>query len=517
MDVVFVRTEKGEAEITSRSNQLSHAAWLTLVMVDGRTSTSELVKLKPKLHDVEQSLKLLADGKFIDVAPQAAAQEEAAQEERTPPPTLEAEWGRRERDEEEASHERVAKTRIKRKRKISFAWLRRLVKRTVFAAVIPLFLALAALFLFPLSVYVPHVENMLSQKMQQPVSIAGLRFVLDPRPALVLRQVSVGPQVKIASVRVVPDLTSVHRPVKFISVVELESSTIDASELAKLAPLLKPSDNVRLRTVGFRELKVDVAGITLGPLTAEARLDDESTLEKAVVSTSGLNAEVTPTGKDYSVKITGKNWRLPIAPSLLLESLTATGTASENALSLPKMEAALHGGTANGGAHLNWSGGWSAEGSYLLKNLNIETLVPVFSQQFSTSGSLSGEYRFAAKSHDLASLLESPRADANFRVTKGVLQNVDIVETIKNARSTRGGKTYFDELTGSAALENDAYQFRQCKLTSGVVTVVGQFDISAADKLSGRLNVEFKPNPTRGTMAMQITGTLSDPVLKPLP
>ncbi|MGH8772176.1 MAG: hypothetical protein ACREV2_13525, partial [Burkholderiales bacterium] len=197
MDVVFVRTEKGDAEITSRSDQLSHTAWLTLVMVDGRTSTSELANLRPRLYDLEQSLKLLANGKFIDVAP--ALHEQVAPEERTPPPTLEAEWRK---DDEEASHERVAKTRIKRRRKISFAWLRRLIKRTVVAGVVLLLLALAMLFLFPLGIYAPHAEKILSQKMQQPVSITELRFALDPRPAVVLEQVSVGEKVRIASARV---------------------------------------------------------------------------------------------------------------------------------------------------------------------------------------------------------------------------------------------------------------------------------------------------------------------------
>lgn len=513
MDVVFVRTEKGDAEITSRSDQLSHTAWITLVMVDGRTSTSELANLRPRLYDLEQSLKLLANGKFIDVAP--ALHEQVAPEERTPPPTLEAEWRK---DDEEASHERVAKTRIKRRRKISFAWLRRLIKRTVVAGVVLLLLALAMLFLFPLGIYAPHAEKILSQKMQQPVSITELRFALDPRPAVVLEQVSVGEKVKIASARVVPDLLSLHRPVKYIAAVELDSSAMDLSELAKLTPLFsRDHSGYRLRKIVFTGLKVNVGGVALGPLSGEARLDDEAILGKAFVSTTGLSAEITPAGNDYHVKIAGKNWQLPLGPALLFDSIAATGTASADALSLPQIEAALYGGTAAGSAHLSWSDRWSAEGSYSLKNLNLEALVPVISRQFAASGSLSGEYRFTAQSHDLASLLDTPRAQATFNASKGVLQNVDIVETIKNAKSTRGGKTYFDQVTASMVLANGAYQFRQGKLTSGILGAAGQFDVSAADQLSGRMNVEFKPIPTRGTMTLQISGSVADPVLKPIP
>lgn len=517
---VFVRTEKGEAEITARSDRLPHTAWLTLVMVDGRTSVSELSSLKPKLHEVEQSLRLLTGEKFIDVTP-------AAREERVPPPTLEAEWSappeelrRGEPDDEEISHERVVKTSVRRKRRLSlsFAWLRRFVKRSAVAVVALLLLAVAASFLFPLSIAVPHVEKMLSEKMRQPVSVAGMRFVLDPRPAVVLKQVSVGPVVKIGSARVVPDLRTMHRPVKIISAVELESSAISMSELATLAPLIERDEGpFRVRTIAFREFKVDAGGVMLGPLTGDARLDEDAIFESAVVSTPGLTAEITPAAKDYRVNITGRNWQLPVSPALMLDDLRASGTVSANALSLPKIEAGMHGGTATGAMQLSWAGGWSAEGAYAINGLNLETLIPVFSRQFSTTGTLGGDYRFAAKSNDLARLFAAPKAEANFKAARGILQNADIVEALKKATSTRGGKTHFDELSGAVSLADNAYRFKQCKLVSGVVNAIGQFNVSADDQLAGRMNVEFKPIPSRGTMAMQIGGTISDPVLKPVP
>ncbi|MGH8728521.1 MAG: AsmA family protein [Burkholderiales bacterium] len=512
MDAVFVRTQKGEAEITSRSDQLSHTAWLTLVMIDGRTSAAELADLKPRLHDLEQSLKLLADAKFIDVAPATVA--DAPPEE--PPPTLDAEWRQPQPEEEEFSHERVVKVRVKRRRKISFQWLRRLIKRTTLAVVFLFLIALAALFLFPLSVYVPHVEKLLAEKIGQSVSVTSMRFVLEPRPALVLEGLSVGQNVKIARATVVPDWSTVHQPVKVISAIEFESSAMEAGELAKLHTLLK-RDSLRFRTILFNDLKVDAGGVPLGPMSGEARLGNEGGLQKAFVSAPGLKAEMTPSGENLRVTITGKNWQLPIGPALIFESLSASGTANADALSLGKIEASAYGGVVNGAAQLNWRDGWSGEGTYSLKNLDLETLVPVFSKQFSISGSLNGDFRLAAKSAALAGLLDSPKIEASFKAIKGVLQNVDLVETIKNAKSTRGGKTIFDEITGNAAVAGEIYQFKQCKLASGMLGAAGQFNVSAADQLSGRIAVEFKPIPERGQMAIQIGGTVADPVLKPVP
>ena len=512
MNGVFVRTEKGEREITSRSHTLSHTAWLTLVMVDGRSSVSELLKLKPRLYEVEQSLKLLADGSFIRVA-----DAQTVQEERTPPPTLEAEWSRREAEPEaEATHERVAKTRVKRRHKISFAWLKKLLKRTAVTALLLLLLAIAALFLFPLSVYVSQAERMLSQKLQQPVSITGMRFVLDPRPALVLRQLSIGPDLKIGSARIVPALTTLHRPVKTISSLELEASTLDAKQLAAFAPLLwQESDAIRVRSISFQDFKLNAGGVVFAPVNGTMRLDEQAIFQGANLSAAGLDVAVTPGQSDLNVKITGRSWQLPTGAPLSFDRLTASGKANADSIFLQQFDSALYGGVANGSVQITWKEGWELNASMAMKDLNTETLFPVFSRRFHLTGALDGNLRFDAKSSDLAALFSTPRADAGFKISKGVIQNIDVVEAIKNGKATRGGKTIFDELTGTAAFANGAYHFRQVKLTSGALGATGQFDVSASDQLSGRFNAEFKPLPARGNMAIQVTGTVADPVLKP--
>jgi hypothetical protein len=319
--------------------------------------------------------------------------------------------------------------------------------------------------------------------------------------------------VKIGSARLVPDFTTLDWPVKTISSLELESSALDARQLIAFAPLLQQeSDAIGVRKISFEDFKVNAGGVTLAPVNGTIRLGEQAIFQGANLSLAGLDVEINP---GQSVKISARNWQLPTGVPLSFDKLSASGKAYASGILLQQFDSALYGGAANGTVQITWDDDWGLNGSIAMKDLNTETLFPVFSKKLHMSGALDGNMKIDARSGDLAALFSTPKADAAFKISKGVIQNIDVVEAIKNAKATRGGKTIFDELTGTAALANGAYQFRQVKLNSGALSAAGQFDVSMSDQLSGRFNAEFKPLPARGNMVIQLTGTVADPVLKP--
>jgi uncharacterized protein involved in outer membrane biogenesis len=60
-----------------------------------------------------------------------------------------------------------------------------------------LILAMVAVYLTPLDVYVPEVEQVLSDQLHEPVSIRHIRIAVMPLPHLELHEVRLGDQKKI--------------------------------------------------------------------------------------------------------------------------------------------------------------------------------------------------------------------------------------------------------------------------------------------------------------------------------
>ena len=63
--VVFVKTEKGEAEIVSRAHKLNHGLRYALILVDGKSTVGEILTKSAGLPQIELALTQLATNGFI--------------------------------------------------------------------------------------------------------------------------------------------------------------------------------------------------------------------------------------------------------------------------------------------------------------------------------------------------------------------------------------------------------------------------------------------------------------------
>jgi hypothetical protein len=117
----------------------------------------------------------------------------------------------------------------------------------------------------------------------------------------------------------------------------------------------------------------------------------------------------------------------------------------------------------------------------------------------------------------LAQLMDAPQAQANFTLRKGTLDGVDLVRALQTParEGIRGGKSRFDELTGTMNVAGGRYQYRNLRLQSGLLVANGQFDVAPGQDVNGRVQVELKStsNQFRGNFA--IIGTLKAMMLKP--
>ena len=63
--LVFVKTKKGDEEITSRTYKLNHALRYVLILVDGKSTVKEIIDKGAGLPNMEQALNYLATADFI--------------------------------------------------------------------------------------------------------------------------------------------------------------------------------------------------------------------------------------------------------------------------------------------------------------------------------------------------------------------------------------------------------------------------------------------------------------------
>ena len=80
---------------------------------------------------------------------------------------------------------------------------------------------------------------------------------------------------------------------------------------------------------------------------------------------------------------------------------------------------------------------------------------------------------------------------------------------------TQGGATRFEEISGSLALTGGRYQYRSMKLSSGLLSAAGSFDVSPGKDVSGRITVELRSQAAQIKGNYVVDGDLKAIVLKP--
>ena len=146
------------------------------------------------------------------------------------------------------------------------------------------------------------------------------------------------------------------------------------------------------------------------------------------------------------------------------------------------MQARIAGGALNATIAAKWDGPLTVEGELRTENVRLQEVMPAFTSLFLAAGLLQVNGRYALRSDTLDGLFVAPRIDATFSIARGELKDIDLVRTIQASSGTafRGGRTPFDELTGTVQIAGGRYSYRQLQLTSGPLTASGAVDIGPA-------------------------------------
>ena len=190
---------------------------------------------------------------------------------------------------------------------------------------------------------------------------------------------------------------------------------------------------------------------------------------------------------------------------------------NDRAFAIDEFTGRVAGGYMQANGTLRWPGALIVQGAFTLQNVRLDELLPALTRHVSAKGALEADGRYEMRGDSAEALVASSRVDASFRVSRGEIENLDLLRGFHapGASDSRGGRTPFDKLTGTLHASPAGYEYRQVRLSSGPFNASGAFDVAPGGKLSGRVNAELVVGThVAARSAFEVSGTVSEPVLR---
>jgi hypothetical protein len=512
---------KAEAEIrasieeTARKKAGAELDFGPLTDMPPLTETPPLADLR-KDEEVQEARNEAAKHKEHEAKERAKAEEKAKKEaeahsrrEAKEKARAEEETRRQAEKEEKARAKAVAKSMRR-----PFNW-----KPVIIGSVVLLAAAVGLVQVVPLNNYIPKVEKLVSDSLQEPVTITNLRVSLIPTPQVNLEGVIIGKlkDFKIETVKV-PGLGLISGGGNALGNVEMQGITLEQDTLPRVAAWGKSSgQTLQFERVTFKNVRLALNNIQLAPLNGEFRFSGGAPQSASLRTMDGkISAQVSAKGGQFEVTVSAKDWQLPLGPEIIFDYLDAKGTATSESLQITDIDAKLYGGNAIGSATLEWGGAWNLSGSFEAKGLDLGPVLNIFARNFSMAGRLDARINYDMRAPAPEKLFAAPQVQGTFAINRGSLNNVDLIRALQepSREGIRGGKTLFDEFVGNLQYGGGHYKFGEMKLVSGPLTATGNADISPEKQISGRASVELKSKATYLKNSYSVSGNLNDLVLR---
>lgn len=381
-------------------------------------------------------------------------------------------------------------------------------------------------FFIPMETYLKEAEKAASEKIGAPVSIGAGRISILPSPRVHVSNIVVGnDEIRVDGLTVIPSLGSLFSDTKVIDLkVDKPQVKQAALELvSRLTSKQSASDAdvavVSVRQVSVHELQLDWPDVKLPPLNVEVSLAEGHALRSAHVETvdGDLNVNVTPEDKGHLIMLKAKKWQLPLAMPVLVDNADVEMHLNGSRLDVPKLTVGLYGGEVGGNLVLSWAKHWQLNGKLKVANVSVKEPSSLVSKTVYLSGNLSGDAGFSAQAKEAGSLMDHLQANFKFNVNNGVLHGLDLVKvaSLLIKQGEKGGETRFDEFAGLVNVSGSQYHLKDIKISSGLLAASGQVKVKTNKELDGLVEVELKRSVSLVAIPLDVSGTLSDPVVLP--
>jgi uncharacterized protein involved in outer membrane biogenesis len=378
--------------------------------------------------------------------------------------------------------------------------------------------------------HVPRIEREASARLNEPVTIGGIRLAAWPRPHVIVEDVTLGKaaDIKLGRVTVIPDLLSLLGETKVLRSLLIDGLELTPAGIGRLSAWgTQPGEPKQPQAVRITDIRLDRTTLkleqtTLGPFDLRLSLSGAGDLAAASLATrdGGLLIKARPEKAGYVIEARARHWTLPVGPEVRFDELVLQGLATASDVNFSSVQAKLYDGTVDGQATIAWQKGLQIEGALAVDGVELESLVPLFAPESRMTGKLNARPVVTASARSFDELLDALHVKSPFNVQDGVIYGVDVGKAatsfLTSKQGASGGQTRFDELAGQLVLERGAYRFTGVKVVSGSLSAEGYVTISPKQELSGRINAKAKASKiASATVPLNVSGTVQSPVLFP--
>ena len=364
--------------------------------------------------------------------------------------------------------------------------------------------------------YIVPIEKKLAVQFKQPVHIGALHAETFPFPKLQLEKMTIGSaeELKIGNVSLLFNPFSLFSPVRKIQNVELQDVTLDGPALEKELVWLQEigaNSGYQVSRLMIKDIKISGSDIALPLFNGEMAIDEQGRVSKVTLRSidDKFFINLQPGKNNWQFSLNAKGTSLPIIPNISFDEFAANGELTTGAANITEVEAQAFGGFLHGSAKLSWQKYYLLQGKIGAKSIELAKLFP----KLGISGELQGESNFTASGTKLAQMTDVQQMDGSFVASKGVVNNMDMVETVRQG-NRQTGRTHFDEISGSFQSNAHGQHFQQLQITSGILSGGGSFDVGTNAQVSGHFSVTLKARD--GVSTLLLSGTLTDPILVPV-
>jgi hypothetical protein len=235
-------------------------------------------------------------------------------------------------------------------------------KRLFVGAAALFLLLLAVFFLYPYSRHLPHMEQLATELLGQPVKITSVSPSFLPQPSLALEGLVVGNagQLEIGAVKLIPRVSTLLSERTVMREVRIERAGLNVAflpDLSRRQDINWASRWLKVERISVVDSSLIVLDGALSGLHGTLDINDDGALTRLALGTTdgAMKVQGSIDSGEWKVALTALGWQTPGNPSMLFDVLEASGTLNSQRLQFDKLDIKLYDGYAVGNLSLNWT------------------------------------------------------------------------------------------------------------------------------------------------------------------
>ena len=395
-------------------------------------------------------------------------------------------------------------------------------RNTLISIVVITLVLLALLHVVNITALLNPIEKFAEENIHEPVVIKEVHASLWPQPHLVLDGVTIGElsDVKIASIRISPELSTVFGKIKTLKSIEIETLTLDRNSLERPVKWMSSANKqgkLKFDRIFLTGTSIRIPNLELPPINGDIKLSSSGELRNATLNTDDhkIMIKITPNNQTYEIDLVANDWQPPLGSPVIFDQLSAKAEADSNQIIFSQIGGALYGGTIKAQMTVNWANAWNVSGNFELSRLNLQEIIPKFTSDITLKGKLNANANFSLQAADFVKLVDAPVINASFVAHNGSINGIDLIRAMRTIGKANAvsGSTRFDKFSGKMLLKDGHYQYRQLTLKEGQFLANGEADIFE-NRLSGNINIELTTKSRQQRSRLGLSGQLSSPMVK---